>query len=80
MAQSAARACQVAQSRVDLQVEAAESMMAHMRNAQGLTDQAAAQLKTSDQLEDDAQRYVSDGRRELEYRTEQLFALNRPTL
>lgn len=80
MAQSAARACQIAQSHVDLQVEAAESMMAHMRNAQGLTDQAAVQLKAADQLEDDAQRYVSDGRRELEYRVEQLFALNRPTL
>ena len=80
MAHSAARVCQIAQSRVDLQVEAAESMMAHMRNAQGLTDQAAAQLKAANQLEDDAQRYVSDGRRELEYRIEQLFALNRPTL
>lgn len=80
MAQSAARACQVARSRVDLQVEAAAGMMAHMRNAQGLTDQAAAQLKAADHLEDDAQRYVSDGRRELEYRVEQLVALNRPTL
>lgn len=80
MAQSAARACQIAQSRVEVQVEAADSMMAHTRRAQGLNDQAAAQLKAADQLEDDAQRYVSDGRRELEYRVEQLFALNRPTL
>ena len=80
MAQSAARARQIAQQQVNLQVEAAESMMAHTRNAQGLSDQAAAHLKAGDQMEDSAQRYVSDGRRELEYRVEQLFALNRPTL
>lgn len=80
MARSAERAVQLARQRADTEVEEAESMMAHTRNAQGLTDQAAAQLKVGDQMEESAQRYVSDGRRELEYRVEQLFALNRPSL
>jgi exonuclease VII small subunit len=79
-AQAAERLVNVAQEKVAAEVESAESMMTETRAAQSLTDDAALHLRTADSAEESAQRYSTSVRKELEYRLQQLYELNRASL
>ena len=80
LARAAERLANVAHEKILVELEAAENMMAETMASQEFTDSAAIYLRTADKAEDSAQRYTTAVRKELEYRVQQLYELNRPSL
>lgn len=79
-AQAAEKSAFVAQEKADVEIQLVEQMMSLTKTALLLTEEAANELTTADKMEESAQNYARGAIREIEYRRQLLYHINRRDL